>query len=448
MTEHAIHRLRELVRMQTIAPRIDEAYVRQAFSKALDMLQNEFPSVVSAGVVQVDDPWSIVIRLPGSDDSLEPVLLLAHYDVVDVAPGTLEDWSHEPFGGEVDEGYVWGRGTLDDKSDLLAKLEAVESILRSGAELARSLVLAFGGDEEVTGRRGAARVAERFRSEGMRFHCALDEGSIISTDMLSNPREPVAIIGVAEKGYADIRIAATVEGGHSSMPPSRTALGLVADAVSRVQRHPLPARLIPTIREFFTSMGSHAHGPIRLVYRGVRLFWPLLRVVLTRRRETSALIRSTQALTMASGSDAPNVLPANAHATINVRILPGETTQSVLRHYERLLRRNRVTVSLLEGFANNPIPASSTDHPAYVAVRDAILETEPDCIVAPFLVVGSTDSKWYADLSETVLRFSPVKLSRSDLSRIHGTNERLGVDAYDKMIGFYERVIRRVCVDG
>lgn len=265
--------------------------------------------------------------------------------------------------------------------------------------------------------------------------------------MLSNPSGPIAIVGVAEKGYADLVIHASAEGGHSSTPPYHTAVGLISAAIALIERHPFQMRLIPTIRGFFRAIGKRASGLMGVIYSGIGLFWPLVRTILARRPVTSALIRTTQAVTMSSGSSAPNVLPATAQATINTRVLPGESVESVVSHYRKLLRRLPVTVSLGEG-SNDPVPASSINHPAYRSLCEATLEVDPECIVAPFLVVGSTDSKWYASMCETVLRFVPVRMTDDDLSRIHGTDERIALDEYDRVIGFYKLFLEKECCSG
>jgi len=446
MAGEAAARLSEFIKLTTIAPRIDEPDIRQAYSQALDFLSAKYPAIARTATIEIDEPWSFVARISGSDATLKPVLMIAHYDVVDIAPGTLEDWDHEPFSGLIDEEFIWGRGSLDDKSTLLAMMEAVEYCLQNGG-LTRGVILAFGGDEEMMGVRGAGRVAERLHNEGIEFHCALDEGSIISVDMLSNPRGPIAIVGVAEKGYADVVVRAAVEGGHSSMPPANTALGLVAAALAHAESHPFATRLIPTIRGFFKAIGCRASGVMRVVYTRIGLLWPVVRLILSRGRTTAALIRTTQAVTMASGSSAPNVLPATAEANINVRILPGESTDDVLRHYQRLFRRHNVTVSLADE-ASGPVAASSINHSAYVSVKEATQEVDPECIVAPFLVVGSTDSKWYASMCETVIRFVPVRMTSADLSRVHGTNERISIAAYDRVIEFYKLFLQKECRNG
>jgi carboxypeptidase PM20D1 len=444
----AIERLARSLTYPTVASRIGEEDTRRAYSELLDFVTDAYPALFSVATVHREDPWQLVIELAGEDRSLDPLLVLAHYDVVDVEPGTEADWSHEPFGGAVDDGYVWGRGALDDKNSFIATLEAAEQIVSTGGKLQRGLVLAFGGDEEIAGRRGAARIAGRFREAGRRFHAVLDEGAVIAVGALAQPTIPIALIGVAEKGHVDVVIRAESEGGHAAMPPAHSAVGRIAEAVTRVEAHPFRPRLIAPVREFFRSLAPHASGPLRVVYAHPVLFWPLLRSVLGAGTSTSALIRTTQAVTMARGSAAPNVLPGAAEAVVNVRILPGESVKSVLEHYRTLLARLPVTVALRDpDDAHDPVATSATDHPFYAAIRDAAT-ARFDCVAAPYLVTGSTDSKWYADLGDAVFRFVGMALDGEEIGRIHGTDERVSLDNFERLVRFYEDVITRECIDG
>ncbi len=445
MTYTPVERFAAALRFPTVSARIDEQEVRDAFTALLDFLAASYPTLFATATVDRQDPWRLVIEVPGTDPSLDPILLLAHFDVVDVAETTRSDWSHDPFGGEIDAGFVWGRGALDDKNVLIALLEAAETVVAEGRPLRRGFVLAFGGDEELSGRQGAARIAADLRAAERRFHFTLDEGAIIAVGMLATPKRPIALIGVAEKGQVNVVIRARSEGGHAAMPPRRTAVGNVATAVARLERTPFGTRLLPTVRAFFIALARHASNPLKLVYRFPGLFWPILRAVLAASPRSAALVRTTQAATMARGSHAPNVLAQSAETVVNIRILPGETVDTVVRRYRRLLRRFDVEVSVLSaGDAHDPIAESPVDHPGYRAVA-GIAESLFDCIAAPYLVTATTDSKWYAPISEAVLRFVPMALTTEELARVHGTDERISTESFTGLIEFYETLIRRMC---
>ncbi len=426
--------------------------VRKEFVALLQYLRRSFPRLFAVAEVHMEEPWRLVIELPGSDQSLPPVLFVAHFDVVDITPGTEEQWRYPPFSGQVTEGYVWGRGALDDKNVLGAMLEAAEGVVAAadkrqrGASLRRGLVLAFGGDEELMGQKGAGTIAARFREEKRRFYYSLDEGAVIARDLLAVPKKPVALIGITEKGYVNVRFSVLHDGGHASMPPASTALGILAHAIARIESHPFPSQLIVPVRKLLRCIGERTPGAMGLVYRNARLLWPVIARVLAASPQANALIRTSQAVSMARGSTAPNVLPQRAEAVANVRILPGESILSVVGHYRRLLRRLPVEVSVYDpAEAHEPSPESSVSHPAYEAIARGAMEIVSNAIVAPFVVPGATDSKWYAGLTEGSYRFVPLLLGSEDVASIHGTNERMSVEGYGGMIDFYVGLIERTC---
>ncbi len=416
------------------------------FAACLDFVAESFPTLFSAASVKREDPWRLVVELAGSDSSLLPVLMLAHFDVVGIEENTESDWEHPPFSGAVADGFIWGRGSIDDKSSVMAILEAAEGIARSGRVPTRGLVLAFGGDEELSGLKGAATTAGEFRTEGRRFHFVLDEGSVIAEGMLNDVPMPLALIGLAEKGHVNIKVSARTAGGHAAMPPDNTAVGIVGQAIARIEAHPFPVRRLDTIESFLQTIGGVATGPARIAYRHPRILWRLIAKVLSSRTSSNAIIRTSQAVTMTEGSAVPNVLPQQAACVVNVRILPGETVESVLSRYQRLLGRLPVTVDILDPEdAHNPVPETSPSHAGFIALSESLADVLPDVLVAPFIVTGSTDSKHYANLSDAILRFAPMLLTGSDLDRVHGTNERLSVPAYLGMIRFYSNLFERVC---
>lgn len=422
--------------------------IDEAFAACISHLQSAYPRVFGAGKVRVDAPWRVVFDLPGSEPNLEPLLFLAHYDVVDVEAGTEGRWTHPPFSAALADDCVWARGAIDDKSVLAAGLEAAEAMLEEGMELRRGLVFAFGGDEEISGRRGAGENAAAFAAAGRRFHAVMDEGAVVAVGMLRVPAAPLALVGIAEKGYADIRIRVAGDEGHAAMPPDRTAAGRLAELVRRVEQRPHRAELIPGVDAFFRALGARSRGLSGLIYRHPRLFRPLLLRSLTRTPASNALVRTTQAVTMLRASEAPNVLPAGAEAVVNTRILPGTSVAQVLEHYRRLCG-DEAQVDLVEDTgAGEPIGESSIVHSTYLAIEEAVAEHFPGAVVAPYLVTGSTDSKWYAALSDGLFRFVPLPLESRDLARIHGTDERILVSDYLRMIGFYRSIFMKECVHG
>ena len=445
-TRAAAERLAALIRYPTVSSRLGEPDVDAAFDAMIEWLQGAYPAIAKVASVSASSPDRLVFEIPGSDPSLDPILMIAHLDVVDAPPKTREEWTHDPFGGDIDDGYVWGRGAIDDKGVLVTQMEAVETLLASGATFRRGIVLAFGGDEELAGVRGAGALSAEWADR--RFHFAMDEGAVIAVGMVSQPKMPVALIGIAEKGHLNVRLRARTQGGHAAMPPRHTAVGVLADAIRRIERNPFPARLIYTVREFFRGLAARSSFPMRMIYSHPRLFWPLLRPVLDRSHTTRAMIRTTQAVTMAAGSEAPNVLPDVAEANINVRILPGDTVASILARYTRLLRGLDVSVSAADGESTSEaVPGSSVDAAPFLAAR-RIVEDRFDCVAAPYLVTVGTDSKWYAHQCGAIYRFIAAVVDSSEIDSIHGIDERVSLDNLGRMISYYMAMLEEEAISG
>lgn len=437
----AADRLSTMIQFPTVSARLGEREVDEAFAGLIDYLQVAYPETTRAATVDASIPYHLVFDIPGSRPDLESILLIAHYDVVDVQP---DAWTHPPFGGEIEDGYIWGRGALDDKNVLCAQLEAVEAILASGRRPERGIVIALGGDEELSGHSGARRIAASFGDR--RFHMVLDEGAVIAVGMLSQPSLPVALIGIAEKGHVNITVEARTQPGHASMPPGTTAVGILARAIRRIERRPFRPRLTSTMREFFRALAPVTRFPLGVIYRFPAPCWPLLRLALTRAPQTRALVATTQAVTMTRGSNAPNVLPESAQAVINVRILPGESVGGVLARIRRLLRRIPVEARVTdEQDAHNPVSSSITARERYEAVA-SIAASLAVCVPAPFLVTASTDSKWYAGHSDAIFRFLAAVLDQGEIDRIHGVDERISIENLDRMIRFYLLIVERICL--
>jgi carboxypeptidase PM20D1 len=406
-------------------------------------LAASFPAVHSKLRKESLSRFSLIYRWQGSDASLKPALFLAHYDVVPA--GDVTRWSVDPFGGEVRDGFVWGRGTLDDKQVLISLLYAAEGLLAEGFVPRRTIVFAFGGDEEVTGRLGAARTAELFRDEGLRFEFVLDEGGVVADGVIKPVAVPAALIGTAEKGIANIELSVKGQPGHSAMPPRHSAAGILARAVCRIEEDPSPLKLTKTVRLFLERLSAGAAPGLRTVLAHPVLFESLLKKILSATPKTAALVRTTAAVTMLQASEAENVLPSMARAVVNVRTLPGDAIAAVIKRFESTIADETVHVGLLDKTAHHePSRESSVGSYAYGAIAAAALRLFPDAIAAPYLVSATTDSKWYEPLAEDVYRFVPMKLSAADLDRIHGFDERISMENLDCLHRFYTELFAAI----
>jgi carboxypeptidase PM20D1 len=376
----------------------------------------------------------------GSEVETGPLVLLAHQDVVPVAGDALGRWTHPPFDGVVAEGYLWGRGALDDKSSLLAILEAVEGLLRDGFRPERPVILAFGHDEEIGGR-GAAAVAALLERRGVAPAMVLDEGLAVVEGVMPGIERPIALLGVAEKGYLSLELRATAEGGHSSAPPRQTAIDLLVRALGRLRARPLPAGIDGPVAELFTTLAAEMSFDRRLVLANLWLFEPLVVRELAARPSTDALLRTTTAPTMLSGSPKDNVLPTEARAVVNFRLHPRDSVEAVVAHVRRAVADPRIEVEVYGDFASAASPAAPTRGPAYELLAGTVARVFPEAVVAPSLVLGGTDARHFTGLTPNVYRFAPLRIGPGDLERVHGTDERLALEDYGRMIRFYRELI-------
>ncbi|MBF6420753.1 M20 family peptidase [Nocardia farcinica] len=378
---------------------------------------------------------SRLYRWPGVEPERVSAILLAHQDVVPAGDG----WTHPPFAGVVDDGFIWGRGSIDDKSRVLAMLEAVEAALAAGVRPRHTVYLAFGHDEEVFGDAGAVLMARRLRDAGVRAELLLDEGGVITEGVADGVSTPVASIMVGEKGYATVRLSVRETGGHSSMPGRQTAVGRIARAVARVQDRPLPLRLTPVIADMLARLRTVMPPARRMLLGAAGVAGPVITRVMAARPQTEALVRTTTAPTVIRGGVKANVLPQHAEALVNFRILPGDSVDGVLAHCRRVIRDRGVTVELV-GMASEP---SRTERPgpAFDLVARLARQVVPGVAVTSGLVPGATDSRHYDGLAATRCNFAPIVLSEADLATIHGTDERISRVNYARLIEFNRRLI-------
>ena len=435
-TDLAVQTLADAVRLPTVSHtggNIDEG----AHAALHELLAERFPLAHERLALRRLGA-TLLFEWSGSDPSLEPGLLMAHQDVVPVEdPST---WSRSPFSGAIDDGFVWGRGTLDDKQNIVGQLAAVEHLLAQGFAPRRTVYFAFGHDEEVGGS-GAQAVAAHLKGKGVRLAFVLDEGGVVADGIMKGLDAPAAMIGISEKGYLSVQVTARGDGGHSSMPPPRSALGLLSEALVAIEANPLPPRLEGPTGTMLDHVGPELGFGMRLVMANRWLLGPVVEATMSGKPSTNATLRTTTAVTMAQASPQDNVLPQEAVGVVNFRIAPGDTTASVLAHVQSVVPPG-VEVARYEGsIASDPSPISRTDGEAWEALARSIRQSFPGAVVAPYLTSGATDARHLTGLSERVWRFSPMQLDSADLKRIHGIDERLSVDNVERMVGFYVRFL-------
>jgi carboxypeptidase PM20D1 len=436
----AAERLAGAVRLKTITYDNKPDASAAEFVKLHGYLETSFPLTHRTLKREIVGGYSLLYTWQGSDASAKPIMLMAHSDVVPIAEGTDKDWSVDPFAGTVKDGYIWGRGSWDDKGNLLSILEAVESLVAKGFQPKQTIYIVSGHDEEGGGERGAKKIAELLASRSVKLDFVMDEGTLITEGVMKGLDKPVALIGVAEKGIMTLSLSTHDEPGHSSMPPRETAIGMLSDALAKLERNQMPAGIGGVASEMFDTLAPEMHTPNRVMLSNLWLFGPLVKRELEKSKGSNAFTRTTTALTVVHAGNKVNVVPAHAEAFVNFRMLPGDTQQEVIEHAHSVVGNAAVKIER-SGFASEASPISSTASPSYRLMNATIREVFPGTVVAPGLMVAATDSRHMLPIADHVYRFSPVRVKEKDLSRFHGTDERISIENYSEMIAFYHRLI-------
>ncbi|HTZ17746.1 MAG TPA: M20 family peptidase, partial [Dissulfurispiraceae bacterium] len=419
--DKATHDLSNAIQYKTVFDMDTSKVDYSQFTGLQQYLDKSFPLVSSTFDKKVINGYGLLYVWKGSDSGKKPILLMAHQDVV---PAPAEGWTHQPFSGDIDNGVIWGRGAIDDKGSLISIFEAMEYLIKDGFKPSRTIYIASGFDEEVTGLQGAGKISEYLKSEGVRFEAIYDEGLIVTQGDVPGVKTPVALIGTAEKGYLSVTLTAQSEGGHSSMPPKQTTIGIIAAAINKLENNPFPIRMTGPAADLFAYAGPEMSFPYKMLFANMWLFGPVIESELAATPSTNAAIRTTTAPTIINAGVADNVLPSKATATVNFRILPGDTMQSVIARVKSTVNDPRVDIQPITASANDPAPVSSTTSADFTTLNTTIRKVMPDVFVAPMMMIGATDSFKYIGLADNIYRFLPERLYGDDLNMMHGMNER------------------------
>lgn len=407
-------------------------------------LKARYPTVFTKTTMEKILTHAMLMTWIGTDPSLPPVVLMAHQDVVPVNPGTDADWTHGPFGGIVADGYIWGRGAMDDKGSLIAILEAGDALAKSGWSPKRTVIFAFGHDEEVSGA-GAQAIFALLKSRNVTPAMVLDEGYAV-LDNYPLTGKPAALIGVAEKGYISLQITATTQGGHSSRPPRESGAVRIARALVALEENQMPADLsAPPFNQMIEAVAADLPFVTRLAFANQWLLGSVIKGQVSGDASANAIVRTTTAPTMMTGSIKDNVLPQRASAVVNFRIHPNDTMASVTQHVKDVTSHiEGLTITPYEdGIGSEPSPVSSMDSEAYRVLEAVALSTGGGNVpVAPALVIGATDARYASAISkDAIYRFAPAIYDDADLNGFHGTNERLSVENLGRMIKGYAQIM-------
>ncbi|MVN20161.1 M20 family peptidase [Mucilaginibacter arboris] len=438
VSDSAIVHLQQGIRFKTVSVSDRAKPDSSTFLAFHRYLAKTYPLIQQKLRLETVAGYSLVYTWKGKNPALKPVILMAHQDVVPVEKASLPQWKVDPFGGTIKDGKLWGRGSADDKISLFALLEATEKLLQENRQPERTIYFVFGHDEEAGGK-GVKAVAALFKTRGIKADWVLDEGGEITKKEIPGLQgKPVALIGTSEKGYLSIDLKVNIEGGHSSMPKTETAIDVLVNAVQKLRSKPFPASFAGSTGDFFNYLGPEMPFTSKMAIANQWLFKPLLFKIYEKSAGGNALIRTTIAPTILQAGVKDNVIPTSASATINFRLLPGTSIDAVFRHVKEAINDNRVQLIKKDAFAEEASGLTSTQSEGFKQLEKAVVESYPGTMIAPYLTVGATDSRQMAGISNCILRFAPV----TDLKGMHGLNEHIGVDEYKKAIGFYYRLMK------
>ncbi len=445
-SEKALLHLSQAISIPTIS-NLDESLTDWSqFEKFHAFLEETYPLIHKNLTREKVHKASLLYHWKGEDSSLKPFAMLGHIDVVPVPEETRNEWKFPPFSGEHDEEYIYGRGANDMKNCVVALMEAVETLLEEGFQPERDVYLCFGHNEEVLCGEGsgAGAIADLLKSRGVQLEFVYDEGGAIMDDNLFGLKNPAAMVGLAEKGYADLKLSISNNGGHAAEPSDRTALGDLSRLICEIEKHQMPCRLIGTVKGTLKELGRNSEGILSIALKALSITKPLVMKILKTYRMTHAMMHTTIVPTICRAGTAVNVLPQKVEAMLNIRLLPGDTAEDVEKHIRKLAKRVGVLDELtLEFTTVSPAPSeTSANSETYKIIEKTMKEVDPEIVTIPYLVTGATDSREYRNVADEIYRIYPFKITGDELDSMHGIDERLRISSFLSGIEYFIRFIK------
>ena len=403
-----------------------------------DFLEKTYPTFHKTAKKELVNKYTLFYTIKGKNPSLKPGCFLAHQDVVPA--GNEDEWEIPPFSGEIKDGYVYGRGAQDMKGQMIALLEAMEYLLNTGFTPERDIYFIFGHDEEPNTVDGAPEAVKLLQQRGIELEFVIDEGGSILDGSIIGVDKIIGLIGTCEKGYVDVNLSCTKNGGHSSNPRRPTSLAILGKAINEIEKHPSKTKFTKSTQEMFTHLAPYMPFYIKFIFANYDILSPLIRWVLSIAHPvTNAIVRTTYCPTLCKGSDATNIIPKTSTANINCRVITGESTDEVLARIQKLAGKDVICTKV--GKATEPTPVSDTTCSAYKKLTDSINEAFPELVVAPYPFMACSDSRYFYPVCNNVYRFTPFIVTPDDQNRIHGLNERQSIDQLERATQFFIRCI-------
>ena len=433
----AVAALQQLVQCKTISYNDPSLEDEEEFQKLIGLMPKLYPQVFDVCSFQQLPDRGILMCWPGRSHKA-PSVMMAHYDVV---PVEESGWEKPPFAGIIEDGVLWGRGTLDTKATFNGVLSAANALINQGFQPENDVYFAFSGGEEINGK-GAVNIVNYFKEQGIQPALVVDEGGAVVENVFPGVKEPCGLIGIAEKGMMNVCYSARSGGGHASAPPVKTPISALADACRRILNNPFKMHITKPAAEMFDTLGRHSVFGLKIVFANLWLFKPVLDLICKKSGgELNALVRTTTAFTMAQGSNARNVIPAQASLVSNMRLNPEDSVASATEYLRKTVGDPDVEIRVLESF--EPSPISETGCESWQKVATAVSHTWPGCIVSPYLMVQCSDSRHYRDLSRHVYRFSAMDMTAQERKSIHGHNEKIRLESISRAVEFYIRLLKQ-----
>lgn len=437
--DQVVNSLQELIQCKTISYQNEAEEDMLEFLKFEAKLQKHFPQVHNTCEFAKLGNRSLLFKWIGKQSTKTPAVLMSHYDVV---PVVEELWNVPPFSGLIQDGYLWGRGTLDTKGTLNGIMSAAELLITQGFVPEQDVYFAFAGNEEVAGT-GAIAIVDYFERMGIEPRLVVDEGGAVVNNVFPGVKNECALIGIAEKGMMAVELILKSSGGHASSPKPHTVVGELAQAAVNVEANPFKSRLSIPAKLMFDTLGRESSIVYRMIFANLWLFRGLLDAICKKSGgELNALMRTTMALTQMEGSRANNVIPPVAKMGINSRLICGESSEEAIAQLKKVIANDRIEVRKVQ--ASEPSRISQVDCPAYDLLTEVIRETWDQVLVSPYLMIACSDSRHYGRISPYVYRFSAMRLSLEERKSIHGNNEKIPLETIQKTVEFYLRLMQRL----
>lgn len=431
----AVESLRELVRCKTVSFKDSTLEDNKEFEKLINKLPSLYPNVFKVCSLETLPDRALLFKWSGKEQG-DAAVMMAHYDVV---PVNEDMWDKPPFEAILEDGVLWGRGTLDTKVTVNGILSAAENLIKQGFTPKNDIYFAFSGGEEVNGN-GAVNIVDYFENNNINLSFVVDEGGAVVENVFPAVKAPCGLIGIAEKGMMDVEYKVLSAGGHASAPKPNAPLDVLSKSCCKLLKKPFKSHLTKPVKEMFDTLGRHSNFLYRMIFANLWLFSGVLDILCKKSGgELNALMRTTVAFTQAKGSTASNVIPPEATLVSNVRLNPNDTMDSALKFLNKTINDDMVFVNKLHGM--NPSRISKTDCEEYGKVASAVASTWKGSIVSPYLMVQCSDSRHYGRISDRVYRFSAMDLTAEERATIHGNNEKIRIETLHKAVEFYIRLM-------